>query len=102
MAIGFGIDWAHGGIDNGCGLYYRGGVFYGNNFTADIISLPVVVQWNFFLLPKISVFGEGGLVIVHQRYDNGYYAGNCGPNGFCQTTYTNTGVDATFSAGGRF
>jgi hypothetical protein len=102
MAIGFGLDWAHAGINNGCGLYYRNGAFYGGNFTADIWSVPIVVQWNFFLLPKISVFGEGGLVIQHRRYDDGYYNGCTNTNGFCAYTYTDTGVDASFSVGGRF
>ncbi len=103
MAIGFGLDWAHAGINNGCNQYYFNNQYYGNGFTADIWSVPVVVQWNFFLLPKISVFGEGGLVLQHRRYDDGYYNNGCGsPNGFCQGTFTDTGVDASFSVGGRF
>jgi len=101
MAIGFGLDWAHAGISNGCPQYYRNGAFDGNGFSADIISVPIVVQWNFFLLPKISVFGEGGLVIQHRSYDDGYYNG-CPGNGFCRYTYTNTNVDGSFSVGGRF
>jgi hypothetical protein len=101
MAIGFGLDWAHAGIDNGC--FFGRNPYNGNNFSADVISIPVVVQWNFFLLPKISVFGEGGLVIQHRRYDYGYYAGCVnGPNAICSATFTDTGFDATFSAGGRF
>src|SRR5450432_2525203 len=58
MAIGFGLDWAHSGINNTCGNYFRNGAFYGASFTADVISIPVVVQWNFFLLPRVNVFGE--------------------------------------------
>jgi hypothetical protein len=104
MAIGFGLDWAHAGINNGCGVY-RGanGVYYGNGFTADVWSVPVVVQWNFFLLRKVSVFGEGGLVLQHRRFDNGYVGNGCvNVNGFCSGTGTDDTVDLTISAGGRF
>ncbi|HEY4104572.1 MAG TPA: hypothetical protein VGM44_11810, partial [Polyangiaceae bacterium] len=104
MGIGFGLDWAHAGINEGCAIaFYRApnGAVVSNDFTADIFTIPIVVQWNFFLLPKISVFGEGGLVIQHRRYDDGFVAG-CPNNGFCQGTFTDTGVDATFSVGGRF
>ena len=98
MGIGFGLDWAHASTSNRC--YNFNNVYYGNNYTADIWSVPVVVQWNFFLLPKISVFGEGGLVIQHRRYDNYYGGPNCNNgNGFCDSA---NGVDASFSAGGRF
>jgi hypothetical protein len=98
MAIGFGLDWAHSGINNRCGAYYRNNVYYGSDFTADVFSIPVVVQWNFFLLPKISVFGEGGLVLQHRRYDVGNL---CGAN-FCGGTYSENTVDLSLSAGGRF
>ena len=100
MAIGFGLDWAHSGINGGCGVYRVNGNYYGNGFTADVFSIPVVVQWNFFLLRRISVFGEGGLVLQHTRFDNGY--GCNGPNGFCTGTGTDNEVNPTFSAGGRF
>jgi hypothetical protein len=101
MGIGFGLDWAHAGINDNC--YFGNRVNNGSGFSADIFTLPVVVQWNFFLLPKISVFGEAGLVIQHRRYDAGYTAGCVnGPNGFCSTSFSDTFVDASFSVGGRF
>jgi hypothetical protein len=95
MGIGFGLDWAHSGRNNRCGAYNNGfGV------TADVWSVPVVVQWNFFLLPKVSVFGEGGLVLQHYRYDSGYV---CNGNNFCGgPNVTDNSVDASFSVGGRF
>lgn len=103
MGIGFGLDWAHSGISNNCAAYYYNNVYYGNGFTADIFTIPVVVQWNFFLTRSISVFGEGGLTITHTRYDQGYYNNGCNAvNGFCRTTFSDTGVDPTFAAGGRF
>ncbi len=101
MAIGFGLDWAHSSINSRCGAYYNGTTFVGNGFTADVWSLPVVVQWNFFLLPKISVFGEGGLVLQHRRFDNGSAGPTC-VNGFCSGTGSDNSVDASFSLGGRF
>ncbi|MEO6602021.1 MAG: hypothetical protein ABIQ16_19230 [Polyangiaceae bacterium] len=95
MGIGFGLDWAHSGRNNRCGIYNNG---YG--VTADVWTLPVVVQWNFFLLPKISVFGEGGLVLQHYRVDRG---APCRNGEFCDDgNYTDNSVDASFSVGGRF
>ena len=100
MGIGFGLDWAHSSTNNRC--YNYKGAYYGNGYTADIWSVPVVVQWNFFLLPKISVFGEAGLVIQHRRYDNFYNAGCGNNNGVCNGSFSDNGVDGSFSAGGRF
>ena len=97
MAIGFGLDWAHSSLNNGC--YYRNVAYNGGNFSADIFSIPVVAQWNFFLLPKISVFGEAGLVLQHRRYDNGYA---CGATFCAGAGYTDNTADASFSVGGRF
>ena len=100
MGIGFGLDWAHSGSNSRCAAYYRNGVYYGNGYTADIWTIPVVVQWNFFLLPKISVFGEAGLVLQHYRYDSDYGI-DCGRN-YCAGVGSDNGVDASFAAGGRF
>ncbi len=100
MGIGFGLDWAHSSVGNG-NCYRNNGNFYGNGFTADIWSIPVVVQWNFFLLHHLSVFGEGGLVLEHRRYDVGVAGVTCN-NGFCSNSYSDSTVDGTFSVGGRF
>lgn len=97
MGIGFGLDWAHASINNACANYR----FYGSNSSADIWSIPVVVQWNFFLLRKVSVFGEAGLVLQHRRYDNIYGGANCG-NGFCSGSFNDNTVNGSFSVGGRF
>jgi hypothetical protein len=95
MAIGFGLDWAHSNINGGC-RNFNGTTYYNSGFSADVWSVPVVVQWNFFLLPKVSVFGEGGLVLQHYRSD--FYG--CG-NGLC-TGGTDNEVHGSFSLGGRF
>ena len=97
MGIGFGLDWAH--FSNRCGATING-VYYGNGLSADVWSVPVVVQWNFFLLRKLSVFGEAGLVIQNRRYDNYYGGPNC--NDGRNVCNSGVGVDASFSAGGRF
>jgi len=89
------------GIDSGCAIYFRNGVYDGNGFSADIFTIPVVVQWNFFLLPRISVFGEGGLAIQHRRYDYGFYAG-CPNNAFCRANVSDNTVNPSLSGGGRF
>jgi hypothetical protein len=102
MAIGFGLDWAHSSLNNRCGAFNNGTTYYGNGFTADVWSVPVVLQWNFFLLPKISVFGEGGLVFQHFRADGGYFNGCTNANGFCSTDGTDNQVNGSFSVGGRF
>ena len=101
MGIGFGLDWAHSGISSNCAAYYRNGVYYGNGYTADIWSIPVVVQWNFFLLPKVSVFGEAGIVLQHRRY-NSDYGGDCARNNNYCSFGSDNGADAAFAVGGRF
>lgn len=95
MGIGFGLDWAHNG--DACDGWRWGNRRYdGIDCTVDIFILPAVVQWNFFLTPIISVFGEAGLVIerVHWEIDN------CGAGWDCDDT--DTDVDPAFWAGGRF
>jgi hypothetical protein len=55
IGIGFGLDWVFYGhhCHGGCG-------------TESDVMLPVVMQWNFWLSPKWSVFGEPG-VAFHFR-----------------------------------
>jgi hypothetical protein len=48
------------------------GIGFGADFTRDTIRIPVVMQWNFFLSNRWSVFGEpGAAIIVHDRRDRG-------------------------------
>lgn len=94
MGIGFGLDWAHNGdACDGWGGWGRRYADY--DCTVDIFMLPVVVQWNFWLTPIISVFGEAGLQIerVHWEWDN------CGW-GDCDDS--DTDIDPVFWGGGRF
>ncbi len=109
VGIGFGLDLMHYDGYNGyygwygycrgnpgrCPGYYVG---YDTSFWA--VQLPVVMQWNFWLTEKWSVFAEPGLTIRHAFYDDyawcnpAYYGGACSPD--------RTNLYFTFYAGGRF
>jgi hypothetical protein len=99
VAISFGVDWLHySGTD--CYYYFdphnRGPCYDVGD--ANYLFFPVVMQWNFFVASKWSVFGEPGLVIYHGFFD--YCAGS--PAGYpCQNPST-TGVDFAIYVGGRY
>jgi len=65
VAISFGLDWVHYDIDDWCGSYWNGpnqnNCYWDDD--ADLIWLPVAMQWNFWLSENWSVFGEPGLAI---------------------------------------
>ena len=66
IGIGFGLDWAsYDSCDENWELGDCG---------ADFIWVPVVAQWNFFLTPVISVFGEPGAAFVYRKWG---FDGNC-------------------------
>ncbi len=44
------------------------GIGFGGDITPDTLRIPIVMQWNFFLSNRWSVFGEPGAAIV--VYDN--------------------------------
>ena len=107
VAIGFGVDWVH---YSGTGCYYDprypgycyGYGYYGN---ADFFQFPIVMQWNFYVARRWSVFGEPGLYIYHGTWSapnapcNGPGLPPCSYYGY----YGNdTGVGPAFWAGGRF
>ncbi len=92
VAIGFGLDWVHYDL-----APYRGGcarfeatannvpvcVDAGGNGSANYLYVPVVMQWNFWLHPRWSVFGEPGLAFSHHSGGG-------------------LGVEPDFAVGGRF
>jgi hypothetical protein len=107
MAISFGFDWAHSGAY--CGPYGRpppgyppGYVYYYgyDNCTANGYWFPVALQWNFFLTPVVSVFGEAGVALVHERW-NQWVACPAGA-GPCEYGFSNTDVHPVFWGGARF
>ena len=66
LALGFGLDWT---IFDGCD-----GQPDSAECSVNQIWAPVVAQWNFWLTPVVSVFGELGLAISHRRLN---YSRNC-------------------------
>jgi len=60
VAIGFGVDFLH----------YDYCFWRGFNCSANALAFPVVMQWNFFVAQKWSVFGEPGLFFWKGFYDN--------------------------------
>jgi len=53
VALGVGVDWAH----------------YGPN--SNVLWVPIVMQWNFFLTDVVTVFGEpGGAIRTVSRNNN--------------------------------
>ena len=96
VAISFGLDWLR---YSGC--YYTGRFFNRNDdfgCGASFFLFPVAMQWNFWLTPRWSVFGEPGLYIYHGVYDD-----PCEELGLrnCATP-TRTGLGFAAYAGARF
>jgi hypothetical protein len=99
IGISFGIDWASFG-DHGACNGYGNPDFFRDDCGATNIWFPVTAQWNFFLTPIISVFGEFGLA---GRYERWWYTGPCNNGGDC--SYHTSDFDPfepVFWAGGRF
>jgi hypothetical protein len=94
VAISFGLDWVR---YSGCYFQDVRGpnrVEYGCG--ASYFIFPAAMQWNFWLTPKWSAFGEPGLYVYHGIFDD-----FC-PLGTVCTTPTRTSVDFAFYVGGRF
>ena len=90
IAISFGGDLVHfGGGDAYCD---RNVCVNGPSYWA--LYAPVVMQWNFFLTDKWSVFGEPGVALRHG------FSERCNIDGFdCASSDT---IRPVFFAGGRF
>ncbi len=82
VAIGFGADLikyigcANGGCD------------------ATVLMLPAALQWNFYLAPEWSVFGEPGVALFYGTY------GRCEAGRSCSSDVLS--VRPTIAAGGRY
>ena len=103
MGITFGMDVTFG--DGGPGWCYRGydRNLWLNGADCDVteVWLPVAMQWNFWLTPVISVFGEPGFAIAHRRWSYEWYC-NGGSGPYCDRNYNDTDLEFIFGAGGRF
>jgi hypothetical protein len=87
VAIGFGADLLHYDY---CYINFRG-------CSANALLFPVVMQWNFYVAQKWSVFGEPGLYFYKFFFDSGACDGIAGcapPNSF--------GVRPAIFLGGRY
>ena len=77
VGIGFGLDWVH---YNGCYFVVNAA---GECASLNRIWFPVVMQWNFYLSPHWTVFGEPGLAIAYSHWGPGCVPDNrgfvCGP-----------------------
>ncbi len=94
VGISFGLDWLR---YSGC-YYYdnRGRDRFGYGCGASFFLFPVAMQWNFWLTPQWSVFGEPGLYVYHGVFDD-YCTGIVG----CSYP-TRTSVEPAIYVGGRF
>jgi hypothetical protein len=90
MGIGFGLDYVWSDDDH-CGWRRRRNEFFDEGCEWNTFYLPVVVQWNFWLTPIISVFGEAGLGIERTHWE---------VEGCCEDS--DTDVEFLFWGGGRF
>lgn len=98
LGIGFGGDF----IFYGDGHCRYGRWNYDDDCSGTSLFLPVVAQWNFWLTPSISVFGEPGLAI---RYSSLHreYPGPCDGDGFCEDDDTDLDfIPFVLWGGGRF
>jgi len=99
VAISFGLD-----IVRYSGCYYGGTVFANGadlGCGATYFIFPVTMQWNFWLSPRWSVFGEPGLYIYHATFDS--FCDKLKGNAFLACSEpTHTGVGFAGYVGGRF
>jgi hypothetical protein len=92
MGIGFGFDYTFS--DDACD-YRFGGRRRDWDCEVSHLHFPVVVQWNFWLTPIISVFGEAGFEIVHTEWEI--------DNAACiDCEGDDTDLEPVFWGGGRF
>jgi hypothetical protein len=97
IGISFGADLALFGGDEICRR--RGVQFFADDCSAWNLWFPATAQWNFFLTPIVSVFGELGVALQHQRWS---FEGTCADGARCSASEANTDVEPTAFMGGRF
>ncbi len=66
VGIGFGVDFTY---YNNCG--YNNSLCGGH--VADLLTFPVVMQWNFYVAQRWSVFGEPGISLNYASADRNYF-----------------------------
>jgi hypothetical protein len=88
VAIGFGADLIH----------YDGCFFRGIGCSANSLLFPVVMQWNFYVAQKWSVFGEPGLYFYKFFFDSSICDGIRG----CVEPSNTFGLRPALYLGGRY
>jgi opacity protein-like surface antigen len=102
MGITFGLDITFS--DGGLGYCYRGydpRLVDNDDCNVTEFWLPVAMQWNFYLTPVISVFGEPGFAIAHRRWSYQWF---CQGNGgeLCDRDFDDTDLEFVLWGGARF
>lgn len=64
LAVGFGLDWAYANE-----TVYHGRPRY-DDCDAHNITVPLVVQWNFYFTEVVSLFVETGLGVMYETWEN--------------------------------
>lgn len=64
VGIGFGVDFTY---------YDSCGDLACNGHVADLVSFPVVMQWNFYVAQRWSVFGEPGISLNYASEERNYF-----------------------------
>jgi hypothetical protein len=86
VSVSFGLDVLH----------YSGCWYYGGDCSATFLESPIAMQWNFYLTPKWSVFGEPGVIVYHG------FVSDCPVGSWCGSAPQATGILPAFFAGGRY
>jgi hypothetical protein len=84
VGIGFGGDWVYFGCAANCGV--------------STLYFPVVMQWNFYVAQRWSVFGEPGISINYAFYNGDVCAGRPAPCAVGSALFPGP----VFEVGGRY
>jgi hypothetical protein len=87
VAISFGAELVH----------YDYCFWKGFNCSANALVMPVAMQWNFFVAPKWSVFGEPGVFLW-----KGFLSNPCGNAAVCGQEPSSFAMRPALYLGGRY
>jgi hypothetical protein len=100
MGITFGLDTA---FYSGCEDHWgpHGHAWWANHCSGMDWTFPIAMQWNFWLTPVISVYGEPGFAM---SYETGSFDAPCpgAPGGLCHATDSRFRLEPVIWGGARF